>query len=177
MVAVDMLGMSNSDVEAIVRAMTTDLGDIITVPDRSHQGILNHLLVVKLLQGTFANDSNVIYNGRSVIDAERAEYAGVSQGGILGAVILAVSQDIDRGWLGVPGTLQVGAEPLGTVLTVALTRPSCHVRPRATGAQAAYVDPCSARATGASERHRRRLTSSTVAGGEGSGGSAGDGVA
>ena len=79
-VAVDMLGMAADDVEAIVRAMSGDLGDIITVPDRSHQGILNHLLVVKLMMGDFANDTAVYFNGQSVINPNVVQYAGVSQG-------------------------------------------------------------------------------------------------
>jgi hypothetical protein len=51
--------------------------------DRSHQGVLNHLLVTKLLAGAFANDSAVIFNGRSVVDPTIKYYWGISQGGIL----------------------------------------------------------------------------------------------
>jgi len=81
--AVDMWGMSSYDVPYLVLAMLDDLSDITTVPDRSHQGVLNHLVAVKLLKGNFANDTNVIFNGRSVIDTTTAYYWGISQGGIL----------------------------------------------------------------------------------------------
>ena len=78
-----MWGMSSYDVPYLVLAMLDDLSDITTVPDRSHQGVFNHLAAVKLLKGKFANDTNVIFNGRSVIDTTTAYYWGISQGGIL----------------------------------------------------------------------------------------------
>ena len=78
-----MWGMSSADTVYLVLAMLTDVGDIVTVPDRTHQGVLNHLMVVKLLMGAFANDPNVIFNGASVIDQVTKNYWGISQGGIL----------------------------------------------------------------------------------------------
>ena len=78
-----MWGMCNADTPYIVLAMLTDIGSIGIVPDRSHQGILNHLMVVKLMRGAFANDASVFVDGRSVLDPDRAYYWGISQGGIL----------------------------------------------------------------------------------------------
>ena len=71
--------MSSSDTAFLVLALLRDVGDMITVPDRSHQGVLNHLLVTKLMMTGFVNDSNVIFNGKSVIDPTRVYWWGISQ--------------------------------------------------------------------------------------------------
>ena len=71
--------MSSSDTPFLVLALLRDVGDMITVPDRSHQGVLNHLLVTKLMMTGFVNDSNVIFNGKSVIDPSRVYWWGISQ--------------------------------------------------------------------------------------------------
>ena len=75
--------MSQLDGLAIWSALRGDLAGIVTIPDRSHQGILNHLLAMKLMRGAFASDPAVIFNGSSVIDTARPYYWGISQGGIL----------------------------------------------------------------------------------------------
>jgi hypothetical protein len=52
--------------------------------DRSHQGVLNHLLGYKLMKGAFADDPVFTFNGTgSVVDKTRSLYWGISQGGIL----------------------------------------------------------------------------------------------
>ena len=75
-----MIGMSSSDTPFLILALLRDIGDMVTVPDRSHQGVLNHLLVTKLLATGFVNDSSVIFNGRSVVDPTVKHYWGISQG-------------------------------------------------------------------------------------------------
>jgi len=101
--SVDMWGMSSSDVASIALALSTDLSGLNIIPDRSHQGMLNQLALVKLLTGQFSEDDVMIFNGQSVVDTTRRFYWGISQGGILGGVYLAVSEDINKGHLGVPG--------------------------------------------------------------------------
>ena len=135
--------MAAPDVPNILTSMLSNLTDVISMPDRSHQGVLNHLMSMKMMLGGFASDPNVIFNGASVVDTSRAHYWGISQGGILvrlagrgarcaleagpnyaanrthplplfcvrgrqmrsqGTVVMAASQDVQRGHLGVPGT-------------------------------------------------------------------------
>lgn len=46
---VDMWGMSAADVPFIAERILTDLGGINIIPDRSHQGMLNQLMLIKLM--------------------------------------------------------------------------------------------------------------------------------
>jgi len=102
---VDMWGMSSFDVASIAVVLLTDFGRVNIVPDRSHQGMLNQLLLMKMMAGDFAKDELVTFGGESIIDVNQKYYWGISQGGILGAMYLAVSQDVNKGHLGVPGFL------------------------------------------------------------------------
>jgi hypothetical protein len=67
--------------------------------DRQHQGMLNSLLATRMMKGRFASDPD--HGG--FIDPERLYYHGISQGGIFGATYMALSTDVERGVLGVPG--------------------------------------------------------------------------
>jgi hypothetical protein len=99
----DMWGMSSPDVPGIVALLLADIGKFNTVPDRSVQGVLNHHVAVRLLKGSFADDPAMNVNGVRVTDTSTVHWYGISQGGILGAVVVATSPDIDKGHLGVPG--------------------------------------------------------------------------
>jgi hypothetical protein len=100
MFGVDFVGMAEDD-EAYI-------GDVITsgefdrfarVVDRQHQGMLNSLLAMRLLKTRFATDP--MFGG--MIDPDRAYYHGISQGGIFGGTYMALTTDVERGVLGVPG--------------------------------------------------------------------------
>jgi len=103
MAGVDMWGMAAEDVPTIMTIISTDISRVTVIPDRSHQGMLNQLVLPSLLAGPFANDSVMMFGGGSVIDTTKKYYWGCSQGGILGAVFVLLSPDIHRGQLGVPG--------------------------------------------------------------------------
>ena len=116
--------MSQYDIPWLWQALRGDIASFVTVPDRTHQGVLNHLLVVQLLKGAFATDPNVIFNGASVIDPSRVYYWGISQGGVLVRVITpiraggvgweigAVAWGDRRGWVGRGGKAWGGSRPL-----------------------------------------------------------------
>ena len=82
-VLVDMWGMATADAVTIVLAFLSDLGDFAATPERLHQGLLNHLLVMKLCRGALASDPVATVNGTATFDPARAYYWGQSQGGIL----------------------------------------------------------------------------------------------
>jgi len=56
-----------------------------------------------MMKGSFSKDPIVTFNGVSSINPELRSYTGNSEGGIFGTVYMAVSQDVERGVLGVPG--------------------------------------------------------------------------
>jgi len=99
----DMWGLSAYDVPAVTEMITFDISNFRIVPDRCVQGLFNNLVLTRLLMTTLAKDPAFTFNGRSVVDPTRRYYDGNSQGGIAGNVIMAVSQDLQQGVLGVPG--------------------------------------------------------------------------
>jgi hypothetical protein len=102
-VAVDLIGMSSEDSSNALQIVTGDLGQFEAIVDRLHQGLINELLAVRMLMGTFASDPAVTFAGKSVIDPTQRFYRGDSQGGIFGGTFMAISTDVTRGLLGEPG--------------------------------------------------------------------------
>lgn len=99
--ATDMWGMSENDVGGIID-MLSDMSGFPRLSDRLHQGIINHALLARAFKARFADLTEVSSRGIA-IDPSRLFYSGISQGGIYGAVFVAVSPDLQRGHLGVPG--------------------------------------------------------------------------
>lgn len=100
MFGVDFIGMAADD--------ELDIGALIAsgefhrfknVIDRQHQGMLNSLLAMRLMKGGFAADPDY----GQYIDPDQAYYHGISQGGIFGVTYMALTTDVERGVLGVPG--------------------------------------------------------------------------
>ena len=99
--ACDMLGMSEDDVIGIA-LLLFDLNRFPWMADRLHQGMLNHLLLARAMRQRLGGLPEVQALGVTVNPAELF-YSGISQGGIYGATYMALSQDVARGHLGVPG--------------------------------------------------------------------------
>ena len=104
MVATDWAGMATVD----LLNLGTFLGNgevhrFYTVADRLQQGIVNAIVFSRALQGDMALDPALDMGDHSAVDPSRVFYVGSSQGGIMGSVLLAVSPDIQRGILDVPG--------------------------------------------------------------------------
>lgn len=98
------VGFSEDDL-ATVLGVLVDFSDFPKFIDRQHQGILNFMVLGRLLRhpGGFASHPAFQVGGESVIDPSATFYDGNSQGGILGGVLAAVERDITRFVLGVPG--------------------------------------------------------------------------
>ena len=102
--AVDWFGFATGDVPNVLLSLL-DLSLFPVIPDASQQGMLNQLFLARALrhpEGLAANPAFQV-EGRPVFDNRQVFYDGNSQGGILGGPIVALSKDIDRGVLGVPG--------------------------------------------------------------------------
>lgn len=100
----DWDGLCKWDVPSLAVMLSTDLSSFAMVPDRSHQGMLNALLLMRLVTSpAFVNDPHVVFNGVSTIDPTRRYYYGNSQGGIFGSVYMSVTTDVERGVIGVGG--------------------------------------------------------------------------
>lgn len=97
----NMIGMSSEDVPVILE-MLADISGFPALAERLLQGAVNHVLLTRGMKTGFASIPEVAASGL-VIDPDAIYYNGHSQGGIYGATHMALSLDIPRGHLGVPG--------------------------------------------------------------------------
>lgn len=101
--ATDWYGMATGDVPNVA-TMLTDMSLFPTLADRVQEGMLAQLFLARLLKSThgFAGNAAFQSGGRPLLRTGEVYYDGNSQGGIIGGALMAVSQDITRGALGVP---------------------------------------------------------------------------
>jgi hypothetical protein len=97
-------GLSKDDVGNAVAALQ-DVSKFPTVVDRLQQGVLNQIFLGRLMKAAtgLAADPAFQVNGRPVVDTTHLFFDGNSLGGIMGGMLAAVSPDIERAVLGVPG--------------------------------------------------------------------------
>ncbi len=102
----DSIGMSAADIPHVVGVLG-DLSGFATMADRLQQGILNTLFLGRLLKDPdgFASDPafRAGESDTSVLVPDEVYYEGISQGGIIGGAVTAVSTEWTRAALGVPG--------------------------------------------------------------------------
>lgn len=107
----DWKGFAHDDVGTVVSAFSGgDLSEFRAIPERMHQGMLNFLMAMRTLSvaadggpATLLNQALNSDCGGAGLDGSRRYYFGGSQGGILGATLMALTTDIERGLLAVPG--------------------------------------------------------------------------
>ena len=113
--AVDWAGFSDLDLSS-VGASLADMSNFPKMVDRMQQGFVNFLYLQRLLvhpEGIsqapqLQVDPDGPASASSAIDTSegddtRGQYMGISQGGIMGPALTALSPDVDYGVLGVPG--------------------------------------------------------------------------
>ncbi len=101
LVATDLVGMAPEDEAAALSALV-DVSKFTRVADRLHQGILNFILLTRAAKERLPQLDAVTSRGIQV-DTSEQYYFGASQGGIFGQTFMALSPDVHRGFLGVPG--------------------------------------------------------------------------
>ncbi len=102
--AVDWVGMASDDLPHILSLIDQGrISDFASVVERGQQGLVNALLAMRLVRGDLANDPALQLSGTPVIDPSVGHYHGNSQGGIFGGTYMALTTDVSRGMLGVPG--------------------------------------------------------------------------
>jgi len=95
-------GMSEHDIGAILQFIQ-DLAAFRTLPDKLHQGIVEQILLQRAMRERFAELPEIKKLGIAV-NKDEMFYSGISQGGIYGGTVMALSKDVARGHLGVPGS-------------------------------------------------------------------------
>ena len=94
-------GMSELDVASIIGTIV-NMDNFRVMADKLHQGMIDQLMLQRAMRDQFANLPEVKKLG-IVVNNKEMFYSGISQGGIYGGTILALSKDVERGHLGVPG--------------------------------------------------------------------------
>jgi hypothetical protein len=103
--AVDWWGLSFSDLPQVALGLV-DLSHFGPMVDRMQQGFLNFLVLGRALahpNGLATNPAFRSATGRPLIRTGELFYDGNSQGGIMGGALTALSPDLRRAKLGVPG--------------------------------------------------------------------------
>lgn len=101
-VATDWTGLSASD-NATAGLAVSDFNYLPTLTDRLQQALVNAMVLFRTARGQFAENMAFAVGGRSVLDAGRAYYYGISLGGIMGTSFLGYSPDCERGVVNVAG--------------------------------------------------------------------------
>jgi hypothetical protein len=106
--ATDEIGFASQDVANTI-GILQNMGRFPELTDRTQQGLLNELLLGRLMDNPSGFLSNAAFHADGVttasapvINASKLYYNGNSQGGILGGALTAVSPDFTRASLGVP---------------------------------------------------------------------------
>jgi hypothetical protein len=110
-------GFSSADLLTVIDSLA-DMSNFNKAVDRMQQGFVNFMMLGRAMihPGGFGTDpafqlDNLAGPGQNLVSAidlsggvnTRLQYMGISQGGIMGGSLMALTPDADRGVLGVPG--------------------------------------------------------------------------
>jgi hypothetical protein len=101
MVSANLSGMSGEDLPAVFAAMR-DMSYFRAIGQRLHQGLVQWVLLARAMRERLGA-LPVMMSNNVRINRDELFYSGNSQGGIFGGTFMAISPDITRGHLGVPG--------------------------------------------------------------------------
>ena len=101
-VATDWQGMSGPDIVAVAQALS-NVSKFPATGERLMQGMVNFMVLTRTMKGACRELPEFQVEGNSVIDEGEPYFLGISQGGIFGGTLMALSPDIARGALLVGG--------------------------------------------------------------------------
>ncbi|RME24836.1 MAG: hypothetical protein D6798_10255, partial [Deltaproteobacteria bacterium] len=103
--ATNLQGMDEDAAAVWIQALTDDPGWFPWFSEPVMQGLANQLALQRMMVGGFLDETDPRWTdgGAPLYDPERVWYAGNSQGGTMGTLMMALSTDVTRGGLGVPG--------------------------------------------------------------------------
>ncbi len=101
-VATDWQGMSDYDITTVAVALS-EVGTFPSTGERLMQGMINFVVMARVFQGGCRTMEAFQVDGVPVIDDGEAYFLGISQGGIFGGTVMALTPDISKGALLVGG--------------------------------------------------------------------------
>jgi hypothetical protein len=100
-VSANLSGMSGEDVPAVFAALR-NMSYFRAIGQRLHQGLVQWVLLARAMRERLGA-LPVMMSNNVRVNREELFYSGNSQGGIFGGTFMAISPDVTRGHLGVPG--------------------------------------------------------------------------
>ncbi len=97
----NMAGMAEEDQSRAIFALS-DLNGFPFLADRLQQGMLDYLLLARAMRERL-QDVDEIKSRNITVDSSQLYYSGISQGGIFGGTVIALSTDMTYAHCGVPG--------------------------------------------------------------------------
>lgn len=97
----DLTGMSSDDQASVIQILT-DVSRFPHMADRLHQGLVEWVLLARGMRERLESLPELA-TYKIKVQRDELFYSGISQGGIFGATFVALSPDVERGHLGVPG--------------------------------------------------------------------------
>lgn len=122
--ATDMQGMAEFDAGVWLRNLARDPTTFPWFSEKPLQGVTNQLALLRLVKGALGSAPELQHeDGSPIFDADDLMYYGNSQGGTIGTLMMAMTTDVERGVLGVPGCcypllLQRNSDFVGQYLTL-----------------------------------------------------------
>jgi hypothetical protein len=102
-IATDWIGLAAADLTTLPDAIGTDLNQLTIITDRIQQAHVNAQVLTRLFATRMKDDPAFAVGGQPVTDGKQLYYFGISDGGIQGGTYMALSEDVQRGVLNVPG--------------------------------------------------------------------------
>lgn len=102
-VGTDWIGLSAADEPTIISSVLPNFNNLHIITDRLQQAHVNAQVLTRLVLTQMLKDPFLQINGEPVIDGSAVYYLGISNGGIQGGTYMALSEDVTRGALNVPG--------------------------------------------------------------------------
>jgi hypothetical protein len=103
LIGTDWIGLSTEDVGILATYVLPDLNKVYIITDRLQQAHVNFQVMQRLFAKAIKDDDALKVDGHAITDGKEVYYFGVSNGGVQGGTFMALSPDVTRGVLNVPG--------------------------------------------------------------------------
>lgn len=102
-IGTDWIGLSAPDFPVLVNDVLPDFNQLHIITDRLQQAHTNAQTLTRLFLTRMKDDPAFAFNGTPVTDGSEVYYYGISDGGIQGTTFMALSEDVAKGVVNVPG--------------------------------------------------------------------------
>jgi hypothetical protein len=102
-IGTNWIGLANDDFPTLANDVLPDFNNLHIVTDRLQQAHVNAQVLTRLVLTHLKDDPALQVNGKAVTDGSQVYYYGISDGGIQGTTFLALSEDVTKGVVNVPG--------------------------------------------------------------------------